>query len=306
MKKLGIAESFGIDRVIKPVGTVPVTAWKLDASRELRPDEARIKLKYFQMERDNYQQIASSCNYEDNKMKAKIMDLVEKRGKLHNPFTNSGGVIYGTVEDMGEVYRQNTVLNIGDEFLGMTSSTALPMHVERIVEIDHNYAQIELEGYSIVFCNSLHYGGELEHIRYTMTSIDEEGTLYDVYSLAKPGMKILVIGKDLVSAAYYLSAVRKAVTRDCKLDLVFDYECIENYDFEEIKKVMKIWADSVTIVNLGEPIKAMEDLGDEIGNKKDLVINCEDIKGSEVLTVMMAKNNGTVFFTSITDRKSVV
>jgi hypothetical protein len=266
MNKLGIAESFGIDRVIKPVGTVPVTAWKLDATRELKPDEARIKLKYFQMERDNYQQIASSCNYENDKMKAKIMDLVEKRGKLHNPFTNSAGIIYGTVEEMGEVYKQNTDLKIGDEYLSMTSSTAIPMHVEKIIEIDHNYAQIELDGYGIVFVNSLNYKGDLEHIRYTMTSIDEEGTLYDVYSLSKPGMKILIIGKDLVSAAYYLSAVRKAVGCDCKLDLVFDYECIENYDYEEVKKVMKIWADSVTIVNLGEPIKAMESLGDEIGN----------------------------------------
>ena len=293
--------SYGIDRVIEPKGTVPVTAWKLDASREIKTNEARIKLKYFQLERDNYQQLANSCNYDDEKMKAKIIDIVDKRGKLHNPFTNSAGVIYGEIEEMGEEFKANSELNLGDKYLSLTTSLGLPMHIDKVVEIKHDYAQVELEGYAIVFLSTAHYIGDMTHIRYTMVSVDEEGTLHNVYKLAKKNMNIMVIGKDLISAAYYLSSIRKSVGDSCHLDLVFDYECIENYNYEQVKKVMSIWADSVSITNLGEPINAINSLDKRVSKKKDLIVNCEDIKGSEVFTVMMVKNEGMVLFASITN-----
>ena len=291
----------GLDRVLEPLGTVPVTAWKLDAGEKINSNEARIKLKYFQLERDNYQQLANSCNYDDEKIKAKIIDIVEKRGKLHNPFTNSAGVIFGHVAEMGEEYERNTGLKVGDEFLSITTSCGIPMHVDRVIEINHDYAQVELEGYAIVFLATARYTGDMKHIRYTMVSVDEEGTLHNVYKLAKKGMNIMVIGKDLVSAAYYLSSVRKAVGGNCHLDLVFDYECIENYNYEDVKKVMGIWADSVSILNLGEPMNAINSLDENVGKKKDLIVNCEDIKGAEVFTVMMVKNEGMVLFASITN-----
>ena len=53
--------NFGINRVIEPENTVPVTAWKLDNSRKITPDEIRISIDRIHVEWDSFQQICTSC-----------------------------------------------------------------------------------------------------------------------------------------------------------------------------------------------------------------------------------------------------
>ena len=53
--------NYGIDRVIEPVGMVPVSAWKIDNSPALRPGEARVRLRRVHIDWDSFRQICSSC-----------------------------------------------------------------------------------------------------------------------------------------------------------------------------------------------------------------------------------------------------
>lgn len=53
--------NYGIDRVIEPVGMVPVSAWKIDNSPALRPREARVRLRRVHIDWDSFRQICSSC-----------------------------------------------------------------------------------------------------------------------------------------------------------------------------------------------------------------------------------------------------
>ena len=73
---------FGIDRVIEPVGTIPPTAWKIDNSRELSPGEMRVSLDMVKIEDSNFAQIVSVANYVDSKMKHRILDIVNIRGRI--------------------------------------------------------------------------------------------------------------------------------------------------------------------------------------------------------------------------------
>ena len=73
--------NFGINRVIEPENTVPVTAWKLDNSRKITPDEIRISIDRIHVEWDSFQQICTSCGYDDSKVRARILDIIDKRGK---------------------------------------------------------------------------------------------------------------------------------------------------------------------------------------------------------------------------------
>ena len=63
----------GLGRVLEPKETVPASAWKVDNSRDLRKGEARIAIKLINIEWDSFQQICSSCGYDDEKIKAKIL-----------------------------------------------------------------------------------------------------------------------------------------------------------------------------------------------------------------------------------------
>lgn len=96
---------FGIERVIEPVGAIPPTAWRLDNSREVRPGEMRVAVEVIKLEGDNFNQICSDCQYNESRIKERILTIINKRGKLQNPYTESSGIIAGTVEDAvtGEV-----------------------------------------------------------------------------------------------------------------------------------------------------------------------------------------------------------
>ena len=74
--------NFGEVRVIEPKGSLPVTAWKVDNSRELKGREIRILLDYITMERDSMCQICSICEHDTAKIAGKIMKFVNERGKI--------------------------------------------------------------------------------------------------------------------------------------------------------------------------------------------------------------------------------
>ena len=106
--------NFGINRVIEPENTVPFTAWKLDNSRKITPDEIRISIDRIHVEWDSFQQICTSCGYDDSKVRARILDIIDKRGKLHNPYTGSGGIMMGTIEAIGANARKECPHKPGD------------------------------------------------------------------------------------------------------------------------------------------------------------------------------------------------
>ncbi|MDQ9826640.1 L-erythro-3,5-diaminohexanoate dehydrogenase, partial [Acinetobacter sp. 163] len=66
----------------------------------------------------------------------RIKDIVDKRGKLHNPFTETGGMVYGRIEEMGSIFQSSRKFKAGDEFLCLVTMTAIPIHIEEIEEID--------------------------------------------------------------------------------------------------------------------------------------------------------------------------
>ena len=69
-------KGFGLDRVIEPKGNVPVTAWKLDNSKKLKSKELRIAVDLIDFERGNFNQICSICQYDETKIKERILKIV--------------------------------------------------------------------------------------------------------------------------------------------------------------------------------------------------------------------------------------
>ena len=141
-------KDFGVSRVMEPKGAVPATAWKLDNQRQISPKEIRIRLEKVHIEWDNFNQICSHCGYDEMRIKARIMQIIEERGKLHNPFTGSGGLFMGTIEEIGsEVDAEG--LKVGDRVFSQSSITGMAMHIDRITRFDFNYGQMECQGYVI-------------------------------------------------------------------------------------------------------------------------------------------------------------
>ena len=71
-----------------------------------------------------------------------------------NPVTNSGGMLYGTVVELGPSYPNIYHIRPKDEIISLSSLTVTPLHITQILRIDCESAQLEVEGQAILYANS--------------------------------------------------------------------------------------------------------------------------------------------------------
>ena len=108
-------DGFGQTRVLEPQHVLPTSAWKLDNSRNLESFEMRVDIHKIHIEGTSFKQICLEANDNDERIKQKIMDIVIRRGKLHNPVTDTGGLFFGTVSEIGSEYENVLKLKPSDE-----------------------------------------------------------------------------------------------------------------------------------------------------------------------------------------------
>lgn len=296
--------NYGLERVLEPKGLTPANAWKLDNSRELRRGEARLALERIHLEWDSFQQICSSCGFDENRIKAKILDIVERRGKLHNPFTGTGGVLMGTI---GETYGENAMISgirPGDRIYSLTSLCSVPLWIDEIKKIDFNYGQIVCSGYAILFeASPICRVEEGLSPDYTLAAIDEAGSLFGVFQVAmERQMKdFVIIGRNTYTTMLYAAAIREAIGPRYRVTAVMDENSRESLDHQEIRQAMHPLVQETYFVNLTEPLRAYEQLTGQDPELAgvDQVIIAEDIRGAETLGVLLVKALGAVYFSAV-------
>ncbi|WP_312652022.1 sigma-54 interaction domain-containing protein [Aminipila sp.] len=293
-------DTFGLSRVIEPKDAVPVTAWKVDNHREISPAECRVSLKLIHLERDCFQQFCSECGFDEAKIIAKILDLINRRGKLHNPFTNTAGQFYGTIEEMGSEFEKSSQYHIGDSIFCLTTMTAHPIYIDKIHKIDYNYGELTVMGYGIVFMTSpLTTIPPALQLNYTMATFDEAASLYSIHNVSDEGQRYLVIGKDLVSSITYVCSIKKAVGDNCYITVILDEDGIGTLTPQQVKHELAYWANSSYVLNVAQPINSSKAVLKEEKKHYDMTINCEDLQGSEVLSVILTRQKGKLYFTSL-------
>ena len=100
--KAGLEERLGADRVVEPPGSLPQPATRLDPSGPVRPTEIEVDVELLCLDSTSFRAIAEGAGSDPDRMADRIASIVADRGKLHNPDTDSGGVLYGRVAAVGE------------------------------------------------------------------------------------------------------------------------------------------------------------------------------------------------------------
>ena len=292
---------FGIDRVIEPVGTIPSTAWKIDNKRELAPGEIRISLDLIKLEDSNFQQLASASNYVDSKMRHRIVDIINIRGKLQNPYTESGGILCGKIEEM-HPQTQMEEFKVGDEIVTLTSVSGFPMFIEEILDIDYNYGVIRCKGYAIIF-EAAKFARKPENvdIKALLCALDEEGSLVDLRSvlLDNEPKKVGVLGSNLIEVLLY-----SKMTRECNPDIevisIFDSNTVDYLDEKEFKRDFDGAVSRFYFVDMTRPMDAFKTIFEKENHVHlDAIINLEDIKGSESVAALLVKHKGFMYHTGV-------
>ena len=127
--------TFGLDRVITPQQVFPPSAWQLDNSSALKKGEMRISLRKIHIEGTSFRQICQEAANDKEVIKEKIKDIIIKRGKLHNPVTDTGGLFYGVIEEIDKDYDNTKGLKVGDEVICNTSLAGIPLYIDSITSI---------------------------------------------------------------------------------------------------------------------------------------------------------------------------
>lgn len=144
-----ISQQLGADRVLSPPGFLPQPADRLDASGPVRAHEIELAVERLCLDSTSYRNIREACGGDPGRMADRIGEIVAARGKMHNPETDSGGVLVGTVSALGEGFGEPPEL--GQRLVTMSSLTLTPLRLERVVELDPDSPQVDVRGSAYVF-----------------------------------------------------------------------------------------------------------------------------------------------------------
>ena len=152
---------FGTHRVISPKGILPQPADVIDNNMEIYDNEVLIDVITLNIDSASFTEIVRRvCDGKKpadiegdeaamEKVKAKMLDIVANAGKHKNPWTGSGGMLIGTVKEVGPEYKGD--LKPGDKIATLVSLSLTPLVIEEIHEMRPAIDQVDITGQAILF-----------------------------------------------------------------------------------------------------------------------------------------------------------
>lgn len=290
--------TYGLKRVAEPQYVLPTSAWKLDNSRNIYPNELRISVRRIHLEGTSFKQICTESNYNEEKIKQKIIDIIIRRGKLHNPVTDTGGLAFGTVEEIGEEFYNPQNLKVGDTIICNASLASVPIQIENILAIDHVFNQIDASGYAILHDHVPIIKIEEDMpVNLLLYTLDESGTLYRLSQLAEGQSKFLIVGNNMITNLLFGYVIRRQVGAKGEIVCLLDKKTGMQVMGDGIDQLIAHVFNEVHFLNILKPIHAVERL--KLNQQFDLSVNCAEIPGAETINILATKAGGTVLFANL-------
>jgi len=291
MKK---GNKYGLHRVIKPSGVLPQPAQKIDNTMELYDNEILIDVEVLNIDSASFTQIKEEVGENEEKIKEKMMGIVNKRGKHHNPVTGSGGMLIGTVQEIGDKLVDRD-LKVGDRIATLVSLSLTPLKIDKIKKVHKDIDQVEVEAKAILFESGI-YAKLPSDMKDTLSLavLDVAGAAAQTAKLVKPGDDVLIIGAGGKSGLICLHEAKKraGVTGTVIGMGHSDSSCQR---IEELGV-----ADIILQGDATKPVETMELLKKENDGKlADVVINNVNISDTEMASILSTKDQGTIYFFSM-------
>jgi L-erythro-3,5-diaminohexanoate dehydrogenase len=282
----------GMHRVLEPLGVLPQAAQRLDTDRVIRDDEVRVRVERLNLDAASFRQLAGKHGGDGAAVRREVLEIIGSRGKMQNPVTGSGGMLVGTVEEVGE--GSPLGLAVGDRIATLVSLTLTPLVIEDgLARWDGCTEQVPTDGYAILFGRSI--AAKLPDdlpAPLALAVMDVCGapalTERHVARYARP--VVVVIGGAGKSGSLCLAAARRAGARRTIAVVPHRAEA-------EILGPSGL-ADQVLVCDARDPV-ALRDAVTAAGGPVDLTIVCVDVPGCEGGAILATANGGTVIFFSM-------
>jgi L-erythro-3,5-diaminohexanoate dehydrogenase len=144
----------GLHRVLEPSGVLPQAARRLDNRPEIGADEVRIRVERLNLDAASFRQLSEKHGGDGAAVRAEVLDIIANRGKMHNPVTGSGGMLIGTVDEVGP--DSPLPVKPGDRVATLVSLTLTPLAVsDGLAGWDGRSEQVPCAGHAILFARSI-------------------------------------------------------------------------------------------------------------------------------------------------------
>jgi L-erythro-3,5-diaminohexanoate dehydrogenase len=288
----------GLHRVLAPAGVLPQAADRLDVRRELWPDEVRVRVERLNLDAASFRQLERS-HPDGDAVRRAVLDIVASRGKMQNPETGSGGMLVGTVEEVGP--DSPLGLAVGDRVATLVSLTLTPLVVEDgLARWDGTSEQVPCDGYAILFGRSIaavlpdDLPAEL-----SLAVMDVCGApaltarvvaRYVSTGSTTRGPVVAVVGGAGKSGSLSLAAA-KAAGAGTTIGVV-------PHQAEADLLTAAAVADVVTVADARDPV-ALSSAVEAAGGPADVTVVCVDVPGCEGGAILATAAGGTVVFFSM-------
>ncbi|MED4584112.1 L-erythro-3,5-diaminohexanoate dehydrogenase [Brevibacillus choshinensis] len=283
---------YGSHRVLEPVDVLPQAAWKLEHSLPIYPNELLIDVEMLNIDAASFRQMREQARTEDG-IAELIIQTVRDRGKQHNPVTGSGGMLIGTVREVGEGWTGNVA--VGSKIATLVSLSLTPLNLEQIHSINLNTCQVRVTGQAILFESGLFavLPADLPQ-DFALSILDVAGAPAQTAKLVQAGDTVLIIGAGGKSGLLCLYEAKKRVGVTGKvIALAYDEQDYERIARSQLADVILVGDARQTLAILHKVQVATD------GALADLTINCVDVPGTEMSSILCTKDNGTVYFFSM-------
>src|SRR5690606_10995837 len=138
--------------------------------------------------------IKEACHSNVSLMKEMILDIVKTHGKMQNPVTKSGGMLIGSIKEIGSHFSDQS-LKIGTKIATLVSLSLTPLHIEEIISINISNEQVKIKGQAILFDSGIYsiIPNDLSE-NLVLAALDVAGAPAQVKKLAKIGQTVFIIG----------------------------------------------------------------------------------------------------------------
>ena len=287
----------GVHRVLEPVGSsLPQAARRLDARPQVWPDEVRIDIETLNLDAASFRQLHDKHAGDGAAIRDEVLEIIASRGKMQNPVTGSGGMLIGTVADVGP---ESTLgLRVGDRVATLVSLSLTPLAIaDGLERWDGRSERIPATGHAILFGRTIaaklpdDLSPELALMVMDVCGapalVSRVVTSYAARGLAPT---VAVLGGAGKSGSLSLAAARQSgagrtigvVPFKAEADLLTDSGL----------------ADQVVIADARSPLGLSEAVA-AAGGPADVTVVCVDVPGCEQPAILATAEGGTVIFFSM-------
>ncbi|GAB1640491.1 L-erythro-3,5-diaminohexanoate dehydrogenase [Krasilnikovia sp. MM14-A1259] len=285
----------GLSRVVEPAGVLPQAAWRLDPRPELGADEVRIRVERLNLDAASFRQLAEKHGGDGSAVRAEVLEIVGTRGKMHNPVTGSGGMLIGTVDEVGP--ESQLPVKVGDRVATLVSLTLTPLAItDGLASWDGRSEQVPAQGHAILFGRSVvavlpdDMPGELALAVFDVCGAPALTDRVVRGHAASGPVTVAVLGGAGKSGSLALTAARLAGARTVGVVVS---------EAERATLSEAGLADEVAIADARNPVAVSSAVAQALGGPATVTVVCVDVPGCEHGAILATANGGTVIFFSM-------